>query len=99
MGMIENKVIEFTHGAAVGIVPAERAIGTEGGMVWTMKPWPITHLSITKGLVEGIDDEVPLGSDDGKHFRILFGLIVDGKNVNFNDLYGKSLEQIAKILG
>lgn len=39
---------------------------------WLLIEWPVTHLLIT-------DQNIILGSDDGKHFRFIFGLNIDGE--------------------
>lgn len=42
---------------------------------WIFNEWPVTHLLIT-------DQKIILGSDDGKKFRLIFGLEIDGEKYN-----------------
>lgn len=55
--------------------------------------WPVTHIAIMRDLFQGDESaEAVWGSEDGKNYRMIFGLTINGHKGDIRDLHGLDTE-------
>lgn len=68
--------ISLSPGKAIGMRMKSLAKFIGDDVEVEFEPWPII------GLLIDIEHTMVLGSDDGKEYKLLFGLYIDGKQVD-----------------
>ena len=85
---IMGKVKHYEPGRAVGLV-IKQADLTEGDAIeLDSEPWAIEYVAEVRGAFEDENQLAIMGSDDGKNYKLLIGLYIDGERVNLDKYYG-----------
>ncbi len=94
-------IIEFKPGKAKGtyiteIIKSDNIVDTK----FKFELKPIKYVGLFPNQVEGKPDwRLVMGSNDGKHFNIIFGLEVDGENIEIRIFRNMTDEEVASYFG
>jgi hypothetical protein len=91
---IEAEVTHYEPGRAVGIVMSQGSITDNDDVQIGFDEWPIEYVAEVPGVFD--NHLAVVGSDDGKHFKLLMGLYVDGKQVDLTEFYGDMAKEVMK---